>query len=419
MLSPRAFCLLASAAFLLGGCKKPRAEPPAFTDNASQAVVGSIQMGDSLRVDVYVDGTVSMAGFLNGGTSHYVDFLDDLESTVQNSIRRAGVRYFKFGRTVRELDRGGFRGARAPAFYAEPGISEVTQIDSVIQCPAGAHVAVVVTDLFQDEGDVQAVVGRIKDRCFSRGASVGVLAVPSQFDGMVYDARVPAYPYASTAERASYRPFYALLFGAPEHVERLHQALSAQPYVKQGHFTLVSPYVVREFDVKLAKSKGSRFLNRRAEENPGHFRFDVRKGGEGGTLMADVTVRLKPSAPDYRPERVELVAFRRDGAADSARTEDLTLRSVRRSGDVLSATLDLRAPAQPGSYAYRVSLVTGPLDGFASPAWVRTLSSPNPTATDGPNKTLNLERFVSDLRRAASSVHAPELARWYMDVRKL
>lgn len=409
---------VASAVLILAGCSEPRQTAVDFPDNASAAVLGPAGSGDSLRVDVYVDGTVSMSGFLSGGMSHYVDFLDDLESTVQNSIRRADVHYFKFGRTVRELDRGGFRAARTPAFYAEAGISEVTQIDSVIQCPGGAHVTVAVTDLFQDEGDVQAVVSRIKERCFARGSAVGVLAVPSQFDGMVYDARVPAYRYASGAERESYRPFYALLFGSAQHVERLHQALRSQPYVEHGHFTLISPYVVREFEVKLTKSRDSRHLNRRAEERPGHFRFDVRKGGDGGTLEADVTVRLKPSAPDFRPERVELVAFRREGA-DSVRASEITLQSVRRTAEGLNATLALRAPPQPGSYAYRLSLVTGALDGFVSPAWVRALSSPNPTASDGPNKTLNLERFVTDLRRAASSVHAPELARWYMDVRKL
>jgi hypothetical protein len=415
---PRVLPLTASIILVGGACHKPPPPPEDFADNASQAVTGAAAGGDSMRVDVYVDGTVSMSGFLNAGSSQYVEFLDDLESSVQNSVRRPQIRYFKFGRAVRELDRDGFRAARTPAFYAERGISDVTQIDSVIQCPAGAHVTVAVTDLFQDEGDVQAVVARIKERCFARGAAVGVLAVPSQFNGMVYDARVPAYRYASTAERASYRPFYALLFGAPEHVERLHAALQAQPYVKAGHFTLIAPYVVRDFQVALAKSPDSRHLNRRSEERPGHFRFDVRKGGDGGTLTADVTVRLKPSAPDYRSERVELVAFRRAGA-DSVRTEDIALDSVRRRGDVLNATLRLRAPAEPGTYAYRLSLVTGALDGFVPPAWVRTLSSPNPTAADGPNRTLNLERFVTDLRRAASSVHAPELARWYVDVRRL
>jgi hypothetical protein len=413
-----ASCLLSLPLLLASGCSEPRPAPSAFTNNASQAVLGSLPTGDSLQVDVYVDGTVSMAGFVTDETSHYVDFLDDLESSVQNSIRQADIRYFKFGRTVRELDRAGFRDARTAAFYAERGMSDITQIDSVIQCPVGPHVTVAVSDLFQDEGDVQAVVARIKERCFGRGAAVGVLAIPSQFNGMVYDARVPAYRYASSEDRSSYRAFYALFFGASEHVERLYQALRSKQYVQAGHFVLIAPYVVREFDVELAKSRESRYLNRRAETQPGHFRFDVRKGGDGGALTSEVTVRLKPSSPDYRPDRVELVAYRRDGS-DSVRTDDVSLVSVQRNGEVLNATLALRPPAEPGQYEYRVSLVTGALDGFVSPEWVNALSSTNPTATDDPNLTLNLERFLTDLRRAASSVHAPELARWYIGVRKL
>ena len=402
----------------VAACKEP---PPGVWGDSREVVVGAPENApDSMRVDVYVDGTVSMSGFVSGGSSHYVDFLDEVESTAANGWRKVDMRFFKFGSTVRPLGRPDFRTARTPAFYAERGMSAITQIDSTIECPGGAHIGIVLTDLFQSEGDVQAITSRIKNRCFARGLAVGVLAIPSQFDGMVYDARVAPYRYTSTGDRGSLRPFYALMFGAPEHLERLHHALRARPYVQAGHFLLVSPVVVEDYAVTLTKDRNAKHINRRSEERPNRFSFDVRKDGEGGMLLADVAVKLRPSSPDFRTEAVQMVAFRKDpGKSDSTRTEDLALRQVRRRGDTLAAILDLRAPRQPGSYAYRVSLITGALDGFTTPAWVRTLSSAYPSAASDPNKTLNLEKFVMDLRRAASSVHAPELARWYLDVRRL
>ncbi|HEV7587967.1 MAG TPA: hypothetical protein VGO40_07525 [Longimicrobium sp.] len=410
--------LLSALLVTASACSNGRTRSLGWADTSAQAVVGAEDKVDSLRVNVYVDGTVSMSGFLAGGSSRYTGFLDGVESALQNGLRRADVHYFKFGRVVRELDRAGFRAARTPSFYAEHGISDVTQIDSVIQCDSGAQVTVAVTDLFQDEGDVQSIVSRIKNRCFAKGAAVGILAIPSEFNGMVYDAVVPPYPYSSTGDAATYRPFYAVMLGAPEHLERIHDALRAAN-VHQGDFVLISPHVVRQFEVKMTKSRDSRDLNRRAEAAPGHFRFDVRRGGAGGTAIADIMIRLKPSAPDFRAERLGLTALRRGAGSDSVQTADFTLERVQRTAAGVTATLSLHAPSEPGNYAYQLSLVTDPLDGFLMPAWVARLSSPNPTAQADPNKTLNLETFVTDLRHAASSVHPPELARWYVDLRRL
>src|SRR4051812_48773756 len=145
------FALLVFAVLSAGACTSSAKPASAWADTSHEAVIGPPAQADSLRVNVYVDGTVSMGGFLAGGDSRYTGFLDGVESALQNSLRRVDVHYFKFGRTVRELDRAGFRAARTPAFYAEHGISEVTQIDSVIQCDSGARVTIALTDLFQDD----------------------------------------------------------------------------------------------------------------------------------------------------------------------------------------------------------------------------------------------------------------------------
>ncbi|MEL7361539.1 MAG: hypothetical protein AAFN13_05670, partial [Bacteroidota bacterium] len=62
-----------------------------------------------------------------------------------------------------------------------------------------------------------------------------------------------------------------------------------------------------------------------------------------------------------------------------------------------------------GRYAYLVLLETGEVNGLLPPAWVPALSTTNPSADVDPNKTLNLDRLVTDLVQAAATVQRPRL----------
>ena len=104
---------------------------------------------------------------------------------------------------------------------------------------------------------------------------------------------------------------------------------------------------------------------------------------------------------------------------DSTATRDITLQEVTGSNGKLRATLGLAIADPPGTYSYQLLLRTGAINGFDVPEWVNEFSSENPTASSDPNKTLNLAKFISDLRRASSSVQQPAVAKWYVNVRKL
>jgi hypothetical protein len=380
--------------------------------------------GDSVRVDVYLDATVSMAGYVAGGTSNYIRFLDELEASLGSAWKRADVHFYKFGRQSREIDRAGLRAARTTAFYGEKGMSEVTGIDQVISCERPSTVAVVVTDLFQREGDVNAIVAAIKSRCFQRGVSVAVLGVRSQFNGTVYDANVPAYPLASTSDTSTFRPFYALIFGDAANLDRLFQSLKNQPFVDDRNFVLVSNEIVRDYKVTMSKPPRSKELNARNASGPYEFNFDLLKGAGAATMIADIELTPNPNAPPFRAEGLTLTAYRRSGGAraakpDSTATRDITLQGVTGGDGKLRATLGLTIADPPGTYSYQLLLRTGAINGFGVPAWVSDFSSENPSARSDANRTLNLAKFVSDLRRAASSVQQPAVAKWYVNVRKL
>ena len=49
------------------------------------------------------------------------------------------------------------------------------------------RLVVIVTDLFQDNGDINRLVPELKEKCIKKGVDVGLFGVRSQFDGTVYD----------------------------------------------------------------------------------------------------------------------------------------------------------------------------------------------------------------------------------------
>jgi hypothetical protein len=389
-------------------------------DLPESRVIGEEGASTEIAVDLYLDATTSMEGYI-GADTEYAEFLRALEASLVSRWSDAQVRRFKFGTRVDSIGREEYLSARDDLrFYREPGVFERTQIDSVLARTDADRVAVVVTDLFQDAGDTTALVDLVKARVFERGLGVAVLPIESHFDGTVYDAPGGPYRYASTdGDPATYRPFYALAFGAPAQIERLVETLDGRAGVRRDRSLLVAPYVVEDFELELAKSPGddSRGLNV-ASANDGGYRFVVRDGYEGGTLTGTLRTTPRPGAPVVDPARVDLAAFRRDAARDSAGTSDLTLSNVRRDGNDFLFDLSLVIDGPPGHYAYLALFQAGALDGLTPPPWTRELSTTAPTADVDPNKTLNLERLTRDLIQTAATVQRPLIGRALFSVTK-
>lgn len=411
-----------------GGGASPADDAWAYTD---RDVVGPGDQGssDSINVDLYIDATTSMIGYLAGGSSTYIRFLEELESSVASGWAQSDLDYFKFGSRVRSIDRSAFREASSAAFYRERGLFKTTRIDSVIGRMNRSGISVVVTDLFQNESDINVLVSKIKNEVFRNGLELAVLGVKSEFDGRIYDAKVPAYNYTSTpGDESTYRPFYALMIGEVTELRRLFETLKTSPSVERDPFALISPYIVQDYSVELQKERSARDLNMRsAGGGENRFAFNLRSSGTGGTLRGNLVLDRVPATPDVVADQVELVSYRKtlsrgtgqNASIDSTRTQDLTMRNIQRSGDTLRVILRMNLKDEPaGMYTYKMVFQAGAIGGLKTSAWVQNFSSTNPSPESDPNKTLNLEQFVLDLIQASTSVHQPKLAKAYITVRK-
>jgi hypothetical protein len=433
-------------AFLLSACgSKQKVLPPVST---SDIVVQKVStQSQPFGVDVCIDATPSMEGFAADADSSYRRFLEDLEGSLVSAVRNVSdVRFFKFGERIRQITREEFRDARSARFYHEPGIFRDTNIELVLEndkkdvrhplvgsasrhTTAGAtaavpRVTVAVTDLFEKDQDVNVVVQQIKEGCLSHPeCSVGILAIPSAFDGVVFDARVPSYRYHSTANSATFRPFYLLMFGPEQQLMQFADVLSANRYIDLGHLLIIGPQIVKSFSVETTRDAAAQGVTLRKAGGGSSLdsAFNLRSGFGEAKLTSRISVVRDPSTFSFDPSRVELRAFREERGKGIPAGSELVLESVGGTGDSVDLKLTIRPPEQRADYTYVGELAVGSINGFAIPRWISEFSSANPTPDHDSAKTLNLDRLVERLIAASilQDHHRPTLARFRILIHRL
>ena len=419
----------------------PLLEPPVQTADILVSGGGTDQ---PFGVDICIDATPSMEGFATLPDSTYRTFIEDLEGSLASGVKNVrDLRYFKFGETIRQVTRDEFRNARNRAFYHEPGIFRATDIELVFRTadhraesrqglanalPARNSAAsdqrliVVVTDLFQRDQDVNAVIGQIKTRCLSRPeCSVGLMAIPSQFDGTVYDARVPSYAYRSTSQAATFRPFYLLMFGRETELRQFADVLSSRRYIDLNRFTVIGARTVSQFTAGIDFDRSVKGLTpRKSCDVPLSAYFNLRKGYDRAAIRT--VLRITPDAHSFsaEPSRMLVRAYREaDGKLIPADGEVTT--TVTPTRDALEINASIKPPPVKGDHLYVFEVVTGQVNGFVVPRWVAAFTSPDPRPERDAAKTLNFDRFVEQLIAASvlDDHHQPKLARFRVLIHKL
>ena len=226
---------------------------------------------DQINIDIYIDATTSMEGFAVNNSSKYSQFLDQLEASGMSAWKKADIKFFKFGQVIKPVDRTQFLSAKNNLrFYREPGIFKNTYIDSVVKNTDSKRLSVLITDLFQDEGDVNTMVEKIKEKCFTNNIAVGILGIKTDFNGTVYDVPGrPSYPLITNE-----RPFYAIVFGNNDNLESLFDALKTKSFVNDNQVLIFSKYIIESFKISLTKTRESKFVNKKAARADVYNLFD-------------------------------------------------------------------------------------------------------------------------------------------------
>jgi hypothetical protein len=436
--------VLGSCPLWFVGCGQ-REKPLTLAVETSDIIVPEkIEGAAPIEVDFCLDATPSMEGFATDPASSYRKLLEDMEGDfISSAPKGSDGRYFKFGESIRRISRQQFLEARSRSFYNEPGILRETNIELILQAdrdrhaekqkgsfagavgrskPPSTRVTVAITDLFQKDQDANRIVQQIKDGCLANaGCSVGILAVPSAFDGMVYDARVPSFRYRSTEDSSTFRPFYLLMFGPETQLVRLASILSGRSYIDGKNFLLIGPRVVDGFTVVTEIPKGLEGISKNDKASSGLISvLNLKKGIEQAKVNATIAVTSYPDAYPFEPKRLNLRFLRRQGKERISADTEVVAGPITGEPGALRVELAIRPPQEKGDYVYEGELRVGEVNGFQLPAWVRVWSSSNPTPSHEPAKTLNLDRLVE--RLIATSIfqdhHRPILARFRITLRR-
>jgi len=417
----KSFFFLA-VAFIFYGCTNLPKIKMYYSD---KDVVGQpYKKSDHINMDVYIDATTSMEGFAVNASSQYSQFLDQVEASGLYAWKNANIKYFKFGTKIKPIDRTEFLSAKnTQQFYREKGIFEDTYIDSVVKNTDPGRLSVLITDLFQTDGDVNTMVDKIKQKCFANNVAVGIIGIKTNFDGWVYD--VPGIkPYKL---KTTDRPFYAVVFGNNNNLSAFFEALETRPFVNPNQEIIVSRYIIQSFSESLTKTRDSRYVNKKAStsELPYVFDFSMKKDGKDAKFNFTVDLKRRKRSPDFLVDHLSLVTYKKSLTnskvmqKDSVLTNDFKIDSIERKGDKITGVISLHNEDGSGNYSYILYLEANPLNGLESPKWINDFSTESPVPNSpSAAKTFNLDKLVNMLMIANASISPTYVAKFYINIYK-
>lgn len=242
--------LVAIAACLLMTSCKPKTIVPTCVPLSNNLVD---QKSDSITTIIQVDGTPSMQGFTKNFTnSRYAQTLDLLDRASTTTWKTSIVQYFRFGTAKQQINRQTYLQAKLPEFYTGNNpIFRVSQIESAIAPAAKDRISIIVTDLYQKDSDTNLVLKKLKEDYLQKGYAVGVLAIRSEFDGIIYDVGIKntQFSYSTQGKKTEqFRPFYVLVLGSYGNISNYFDEIkkTSASLIQDEQFVIFYPQVVRQ-----------------------------------------------------------------------------------------------------------------------------------------------------------------------------
>ena len=194
------------------------------------------QLSDDLQINLFLDASQSMQGFLTRGSDNrYLPLLEQLESLAGNGgWKKSKAKWWRFGENAVEVPSSDRLFFQAPAFYSE----RKTNIEKLFEKSRPDDLTVIVTDLFQSRSDVSLLSNRLDDKYLAGmrqsgnhespavTPAVAVLGIETRFNGRISElgdvnGQERSVPHVGTL------PYYVLILGKLADVERFLQRIDS------------------------------------------------------------------------------------------------------------------------------------------------------------------------------------------------
>lgn len=227
---------------------------------------------------IYFDSSESMRGYVRGGSKSaaaesgskrpgelisYRRFLDALRTSIASTVGR-GLE-FRFAEDRQRVWK--IAGSATPldeSFYRD----STTHIEAAIGQSQADTITVVVTDLFQDDGDIPQLVDSLRINALQKGMVVAIVGVNAPFNGHVYPGDMGS-PTKGVISLDGSMPIYALIIGKRKGVQRvLNGTIQSLRGESKDEADIVSPVAVSIVAKPEALGPGSRITFSPARNTP-------------------------------------------------------------------------------------------------------------------------------------------------------
>jgi hypothetical protein len=404
-------------------------------------------ISDSLKVDLFFDATLSMKGFtLTQTGSSFQQAVPLLERAVIEGWRNGEASFYKFGDEIATLPGRAFLEAIRPQFYSDAKYNKRTFIERVIDRAELDHLTVIVTDLFQDNADVNQLSTKLKNKFLANGLSVGVLGIRSQYDGTVYDVGSDNYSFSyKTSEKPeSGRPFYLLAFGSHANVAHYFATLesSGLSNFPERHALILSQFITAQSTPftaaklstanKMSEIRSGNLIE--PSTNQAHKAFQVTTGKTETSFSTQLPYAPLPNVMQHTaPLTSDLTAYKGEQSGGKQLTLvessaakaalEITAKLFPETGPFnkleLHARLNVKELPASGRYCYRIMLRPS---SYSLPSWVSEWNMRDSEIKGWQSKvgqfngakTYNLENFLGTLQGAVLSTMPPAIGEIYI-----
>ena len=443
---------------------------PEFEDDTSDITPGDIS--DRLVARIYFDATLSMQGFVVPGSTRYTQMCPYLESVIVSGWTDGKVNFFRFGEHVESIDRDTYLRVGSKDFYENENINRETLIQKIIdhedqfvsdqitinnapeesteleinntpeegsevvapteevnESSKENRLVVIVTDLFQDNSDINLLVTQLKEKYIQNGFEVGLFGLRSQFDGKVYDTGIGEDPiiHKSNPENPeTFRPFYLLILGRHADIAHYFDCLTAKGF-PEAQTIIFSRYLVSPLLSFDGASVESSNLIRKTfvdDQDPRLKQFEIRKDSNPAKISAKLEYVLLPHVMPFDSDTLEVSIIAKHApigeieiSPDAQECLEVTSTpSKNEDGNELTVEFNIASSTLPGKavYLYEVTLSPG-IDTYRAPDWC---SEWDMGSERNGSKTLNLVNFVRDLSQVTARMHHPKIAKFCCYIEK-
>lgn len=408
--------------YVMYGCTTTPKNKEDQWNYSKNEITGSSKAGnEKISVDIYLDVTTSMKGYVSSSPTNFSNLIDDIEATCQNTWKDADIKFFKFGRSVVPVSRAEFiTGKNSTVMFSDPRLSTQTNFAGALQNTNAARVSILITDLFYNNSDVNLVANAIKDSCLKKNPRVelGIIGLTSPFDGIVGDVS-PAVKVKGN------RPVYVMLFAEKQNINLMFTALKNKPYMKGNQLLLLTEKPVESYTVEVKKNPKNRTINIAQGKIGGlkdygtvyGFSMDARE--KDAQLDLTVSINTTPFIADFGKENIRYWVFKKTvGKTDSTAADDeIKLTSIQKNGNIITSPVALTSNDPEGKYSYAVYMGLNNADPQL-PAWVDEINTDSFAQGVNENKTLNLKKLLTDISKIFNTERQPKIAKFFIHLEK-